>query len=171
MTSIYDQHDNAFTNVAAFVIAKDGKRVATIAFKFGNAVTAYVHWLGEPMVRGIARGGGYDRKSAACSDAARALAVPSPGADLLESDHREHWLEEYARKAGWTPDETGRLIHPSKREELSGAPMSASSWATAYALDHEDPLWRAFRDALTPDDGHGWDSRLRDAGFDVWQEV
>lgn len=76
MTDIYDHHDKAFANVAAFVIAKDGKRVATIAFKFGNAVTAYVHWIGEPMVRGQARGGGYDRKSAACSAAARLLQKP-----------------------------------------------------------------------------------------------
>jgi hypothetical protein len=74
MSDIYAQHGSAFGNVSAFVIAKDGKRVATIAFKFGNAVTAYVHWLGPRMVRGVAKGGGYDRKSAACSAAADKLA-------------------------------------------------------------------------------------------------
>lgn len=71
--SIYDQHDKAFRNVSAFVIAKDGKRVATVAFKFGDAVTVYVHWIGIEMVKGRAGGGGYDRKTAACADAVRKI--------------------------------------------------------------------------------------------------
>jgi hypothetical protein len=79
MTTIYEQHDAAFSNVSAFVIAKDGKRVATIAFKFprdgASRLYAYVHWLGEPMARGFA--GGYEyEQSAACSDAARKLVRP-----------------------------------------------------------------------------------------------
>lgn len=73
---IYAQHDAAFRAVSAFVVLKDGERVATIALKHGNAVTAFVHWLGVEMVKGIARGGGYDRASAACSvAAAKAIAT------------------------------------------------------------------------------------------------
>lgn len=72
MTSkIYDQHGAAFRNVSAYVIAKDGKRVATVALKFGSAVTAYVHWIGLEMTKGQAGGGGYDRQSAAVAYAAR----------------------------------------------------------------------------------------------------
>lgn len=74
MTDIYDQHKAAFRQVEAYVIAKDGERVATIAFKFpadgAGRLYAYVHWLGLEMVRGFASGGGYDKRSAACSAAA-----------------------------------------------------------------------------------------------------
>jgi hypothetical protein len=73
MSDIYSRHDRAFANVSAFVIIDDGVKVATVSFKFGNAVTAFVHWLGAEMVAGRAGGGGYDRKSAACADAARKL--------------------------------------------------------------------------------------------------
>lgn len=73
MTDIYEQHRAAFAKVSAYVILKDGERVATIAFKFGNAVTAYVHWIGLEMTRGTAGGGGYDRQSAACLNAANKL--------------------------------------------------------------------------------------------------
>lgn len=70
MVDIYQKHDRAFNNCEAFVIAKNGERVAKVAFKIGNAVTAYVHWLGLEMTFGTANGGGYDRRSAACSAAA-----------------------------------------------------------------------------------------------------
>ena len=73
MSRIYEQHDAAFSQVSAFVVLKSGERVATIAFKIGNAVTAYVHWIGVEMVRGVANGGGYDRRSAACGTAARKI--------------------------------------------------------------------------------------------------
>lgn len=73
MTKIYDQHSAAFAQVEAHVVLKDGKRVATIAFKFprdgAGRLYAYVHWLGLEMVRGQASGGGYDKRSAACRDA------------------------------------------------------------------------------------------------------
>lgn len=73
MTDIYDQHKAAFRQVEAFVIAKDGERVATIAFKFpadgAGRLYAYVHWIGLEMVRGFASGGGYDKRSAACAHA------------------------------------------------------------------------------------------------------
>lgn len=80
MSDIYEQHRAAFAQVSAFVIARDGERVAAIAFKYprdgAGRLYAYVHWLGGSMVRGFASGGGYDKHSTACADAARKLAKP-----------------------------------------------------------------------------------------------
>ncbi len=125
MADIYEQHGKAFANVSAFVIMRDGERVATIALKFprdgAGRLYAYVHWLGEPMVCGHAGGCGYDKRSAACANAARKLSPPY--------------------------DHTGEV------------PTS----------DHE--MWERFRDALRTDDGYGWDHRLREAGFTIWQAV
>ncbi len=71
---IYDQHDTAFKSVSAFVIMKDNERVATVAFKFpsdgAGRLYCYLHVLGISMVRGMATGYGYDKKSAAFADAA-----------------------------------------------------------------------------------------------------
>ena len=69
MTDIYTLHDAAFRQVSAYVIAKDGERVATVALKHAGALTAYVHLVGVEMTKGQARGGGYDRASAAVADA------------------------------------------------------------------------------------------------------
>ena len=71
--AIYDQHRAAFANVAAYVIVKDGRRVATVAFKRGARCTVFVHWIGRTMVRAFAGGSGYDRDSAACSSASEKL--------------------------------------------------------------------------------------------------
>lgn len=84
MAMIYEQHDAAFSRVSAYVVAKGGERVATIAFKFpadgAGRLYAYVHWLGVEMVRGHA--GGYDKRSAACSVAAKKLAgTPIPSGE------------------------------------------------------------------------------------------
>lgn len=77
MPDIYEQHAAAFANVSAYVIARDGQRVATIAFKFprdgAGRLYAYIHWFGLPMVRGFAGGYGYDKSSAACAAAVRHL--------------------------------------------------------------------------------------------------
>ena len=77
---IYNQHKAAFANVSAYVIAKDGERVATIAFKFpkdgAGRLYAYVHWLGVPMVRGFASGYGYGKRSAAVANAVNKMIVP-----------------------------------------------------------------------------------------------
>src|SRR5574337_1185668 len=69
-TNIYDLHSKAFDNVSAYVICKDGERVATVAFRFprdgAGRLWCYLHVLGVPMVRAYASGYGYDKKSAAC---------------------------------------------------------------------------------------------------------
>lgn len=96
-TKIYDQHEAAFNHVSAFVIAKeDGERVATIAFKFprdgAGRLYVYVQWFGVEMVRGHAGGYGYDKRSAACSVAAkklhkvRAAATPDGGERPITGD-------------------------------------------------------------------------------------
>lgn len=77
MTDIYKQHESAFARVSAYVVTRDGERVATIAFKYpqdgAGRLYAYVHWLGLPMVRGFAGGYGYDKRSAACANAAKKI--------------------------------------------------------------------------------------------------
>ena len=79
---IYDQHRAAFSNVSAYVVMHGGERVATVAIKYprdgAGRLYAYVHWLGVPMVRGFAGGGGYDKRSAACASAARKLDLSPP---------------------------------------------------------------------------------------------
>lgn len=95
--SIYEQHDKAFSRVSAFVVVHDGKRVATIAFKApadgAGRLYAYVHWIGEPMVRGFAGGYGYDKRSAACADAARRMPHSAPEVDT--------WPGRDMRHIGW----------------------------------------------------------------------
>lgn len=110
MVSIYDQHDKAFQHVSAFVIVKNGERVASIAIKFpkdgASRLYAYVHWLGLAMVRGHANGYGYDKRSAACANAAR-LMPDIPGdsdydifRDTLKTDSGECW-DNALRNAGF----------------------------------------------------------------------
>lgn len=84
--SIYARHDRVFANVSAYVICdKEGSRVATVAFKFGQAVTAFVHIIGDEMQQAMAKGGGYDRQSAAVASAARKM-HEDPLGDTLYSD-------------------------------------------------------------------------------------
>ncbi len=84
---IYEQHDKAFRDVSAFVFLKDGRKVATIALKFpkdgAGRLWAYVHWLGLPMVRGYAGGGGYDKRSAAIASAISHLTKAQRGEQPL----------------------------------------------------------------------------------------
>jgi hypothetical protein len=78
MPDIYEQHAAAFARVSAYVVLHNGERVATIAFKYpadgAGRLYAYVHWLGTPMVRGHASGGGYDKHTAAVKSAIRKIA-------------------------------------------------------------------------------------------------
>lgn len=129
MPDIYDQHKAAFANVSAYVIARNGEKVATIAFKYprdgAGRLYAYVHWLGVPMVRGFAGGCGYDKHSAAVADAARKII------------------------AGITT--RGVRLYPPTLSDLDA--------------------YRAFLDAIERDGGWTWESRLREAGFQVWSAV
>ena len=128
MSDIYKQHEAAFANVSAYVVVRDGMRIATIAFKFpqdgAGRLYVYVHWLGYPMVRAFANGYGYDKRSAACSAA-------------------------------------GHKMRGQKSDDTHEGAMFAEPGSAADQ----------FMAALGPDDGMGWDRRLREAGFEVWQAV
>jgi hypothetical protein len=90
MTKIYDQHDAAFRNVSAYVVLKGDKVVAKVAIKRGASglrTTAFVHWLGVPMVKGVANGGGYDKDSASVAAAARNLPDDITGSDYQGGTH------------------------------------------------------------------------------------
>jgi len=92
MSDIYNQHSAAFRDVSAFIVLdRSGERVATIALKFprdgAGRLYAYVHWLGVPMVRGFASGGGYDKRSAAIASAARKI----PAACRAANEPQEDW--------------------------------------------------------------------------------
>lgn len=101
MSNIYDQHSAAFASVNAYVVVKNGERVATIAFKHprdgAGKLYAYVHWIGLQMVRGWASGGGYDKHSAAASVAVKQIPVVT-GLDCnafveaLSHDDGKRWV-------------------------------------------------------------------------------
>jgi hypothetical protein len=112
MTDIYDQHKAAFSRVSAYVILRNGERVATIAFKFpadgAGRLYAYVHWLGVPMVRGHASGYGYDNARAACANAVKhffSASLEAKGVNFSSFYHEfnpPHWkLSERANFAAF----------------------------------------------------------------------
>lgn len=109
MTNIYKQHEAAFARVSAYVVTHDDKRVATIAFKFpadgAGRLYAYVHWLGLPMVRGFAGGYGYDKRRAACANAAKHMKAPQDD-DLTtwerDKEAREAFTDAIAKDTGAT---------------------------------------------------------------------
>lgn len=106
MADIYEQHDAAFANVSVFVVLSDAERVASVSVKNGSTgrVTAYVHLMGTTMVRGFAGGGGYDKQTAAVSDAASHMKVcDQTGLKLVEAmrvDGGYHWTRQ-VEKAGF----------------------------------------------------------------------
>ena len=108
-STIYDQHDKHFAHVSAYVIAKDGERVATVALRYpkdgAGRLHAYVHWLGAPMSHGWAGGYGYDKGSAAVADAVRRLPAVCKGLDpdrtsALTDDAAKAFLAACAAGAG-----------------------------------------------------------------------
>ena len=75
---IYTQFDTAFAHVAAYAVIdpRTGECVAKVAIKraaSGLRTTAFVHWLGVPMVKGVANGGGYDKETASVASAMRGI--------------------------------------------------------------------------------------------------
>lgn len=100
---IYDHHRKAFDHVSAYVVTRDGEKVATVAFKFprdgAGRLYAYVHWLGFPMVRDFAGGYGYDKRTAACIDAAGRLDIDAADKSAAELGAEyvtgRPWFEHY----------------------------------------------------------------------------
>lgn len=118
MPDIYEQHQTAFARVSAYVILHNGERVATVALKSpadgAGRLYAYVHWIGSRMVRGFAGGYGYDKRSAACANAAKRLPSFEDGEwcspareawqnfrDALAKDSGDDWTRRL-EKAGFT---------------------------------------------------------------------
>jgi hypothetical protein len=101
---IYDQHKAAFANVSAYVVIHEGKRVATVAFKFpkdgAGRLYAYVHWLGVPMVRGFANGYGYDKASAACAVAAKRIQINLRNAPEKDPPEKVAFVTSMAKDSG-----------------------------------------------------------------------
>lgn len=98
--SVYEQHDKHFAKVSAYVVTKDGKLVANVAFKLpadgAGRLYCYVHILGTEMVRGSAAGGGYDKHSAAFNSACKRLTASLEYFDLVKAfkaypDDGAHW--------------------------------------------------------------------------------
>lgn len=84
--SIYDQHQATFKNVSAFVILDENHEVyAKVSIKYprdgAGRLYAYVHIIGERMVRGSATGYGYDKGSAAVSKAFTIARLNDPFAE------------------------------------------------------------------------------------------
>lgn len=116
MPDIYDHHAAAFAHVSAFVILRDGEKVATVAFKFpkdgAGRLYAYVHWLGLPMVRAFAGGYGYDKRSAAVSSAASRIPLGAAFARAqeigLQYAEGRPWYDAFpAFRDALTDDRTG----------------------------------------------------------------
>lgn len=61
MPNVYAQHHKAFAHMSAYVVTRDGDRVATVAFKHSRNGTdklfCYLHVIGAPMVRTYVLGG------------------------------------------------------------------------------------------------------------------
>ena len=71
--TIYEKHDAAFNNVAAWAILENGVHLANVTVKFprdgAGRLTMFVHVIGTPMVAGTATRYGYDKQSAAARNA------------------------------------------------------------------------------------------------------
>lgn len=76
-TDAQAQRAKAFAGMASYAVLDSGRLAATVAVKYGARLQAFVHWLGAPMVKGIASGGGYDKTSAAVASAAPKM-TPDP---------------------------------------------------------------------------------------------
>lgn len=99
--SIYDQHRKHTARVGAYAILHNGAHVASITIAYpkdgASRLYAYVHWLGDQMVRGSATGYGYDKRSAAMASAADQINVIG-----LEGVKLAFWLALSAdRGTGW----------------------------------------------------------------------
>lgn len=116
MPNIYELHDKAFARVSAFVICRNGEKVATVAIKFpadgAGRLYAYVHWLGLEMVRGYAGGYGYDKRSAAVQSAASRIPLGAAFAKAQETGLQyaegRPWYDAFpAFREALTDDSTG----------------------------------------------------------------
>lgn len=78
--AIWREFETKTQDWSAWLVLRNGDPVAKIVTHYGGrrspsglTVRAFVHVLGLPMVRGTARGGGYDMRTAAIGQAVRHL--------------------------------------------------------------------------------------------------
>ena len=95
--TVRNDYERITADLYVYSVEKDGEHVARIVVKYGGrrspnglTVRAFVHVLGLPMVRGIARGGGYDMKSAAIVDAVQHL-KPVGNLDTVDAYALPQW--------------------------------------------------------------------------------
>lgn len=69
MSDIYEEFDRATGGLVAYAISKDDEQVGRVVIKYGSSVRAFCQIWCSRMVKGTARGGGYDRASAAVESA------------------------------------------------------------------------------------------------------
>lgn len=116
---IYEQHTAAFSHVAAYVILGRNTddfgntvcvaKVAIKRSKSGLRTTAFVHWHGVPMAKGVANGGGYDKDTASVASAANRCTVsPKVGHDSQEMDDHIAFLRAASLNGGKRWDDAVR---------------------------------------------------------------
>lgn len=78
--TVRKDYERITADLYVWAVSKDGEPVARIVVKYGGrtspnglTVRAFVHIWGLQMTRGIARGGGYDMRTAALATACSAL--------------------------------------------------------------------------------------------------
>lgn len=108
--NIYDEKAKRTKSVSAYVICIGTQLAGTITFcSTVSAVTCYLHIHGARMVKGIAKGGGYNREGASLGEAIRAIEkfkddipltdgiiayqVMSAAADYMESHGIEYFRQ------------------------------------------------------------------------------
>jgi hypothetical protein len=140
MPNIYELHDKAFARVSAFVVARNGAKVATVALKFpadgAGRLYAYVHWIGLEMVRSHAGGYGYDKRSAAIEEAVSKI---------------------------------GRFDRSEEAQERRNAGKSAAAMQSELSTIADNEKLDRFKTALRATGGRDWTRALENAGFTVWQ--
>lgn len=124
MSSIYDQHAQAFAGVSAYVILNGAKeRVGTVAFRHGHGTRTwcYFHVHGVPMVRGFADGGGYDKASAAAWSAVHKIEETglADWPDCLATI-RAHWADRLAERSAESARDYNRAWRAGRRFEELG---------------------------------------------------
>lgn len=90
--AIWRELETKTRDLSAWVVLRNGEVVAKLITHCGgrnspNGLTmrGYVHVLGLPVVRGIARGGGYDMRTAALAGACGNLPRTLAGLDHLDA--------------------------------------------------------------------------------------
>lgn len=94
MTTVYQKHDKAFSQVNAYAILKDGKHIANINLKYpkdgAGRLQCFIHIHGSEMQNSWVSGCWYDKRSSAISKTAQQyIKYTLDEAVILEADEME----------------------------------------------------------------------------------